>query len=137
MNIRVFLSCSITSIQSLFCLDGSFWNYLNVDYSEQTTRIQNTETVPSEVSELHICFFPQGSCDYDCKKGYILKHKLKQKKDASDHAQVYNFCTLPNKQHFTHHTPHHYIFFNSTESSPITFQSYSWGKRKKRKRNNL
>lgn len=135
MNIRVFLSCSITSIQSLFCLDGSFWNYLNVDYSEQTTRIQNTETVPSEVSELHICFFPQGSCDYDCKKGYILKHKLKQKGMHQIMLRFIIFAHCPINN--TLHIIHHYIFFNSTESSPITFQSYSWGKRKKRKRNNL
>lgn len=106
MNIRVCLSCSITSIQSLFHSDSSFWNYLNVDYSAQATRIQNTETVPSEISESHIHFFPQGSCDYDCKKGYILKHELKQKRMHQIMLRFIIFlcCPINNNLHIVHHT---------------------------------
>lgn len=61
-----------------------------------------------------------------------METQTEAKKDASDHAQVYNFLCCP-INNTTRHTPHCYFFFISTESSPTTSQSFSWGKRKERK----
>lgn len=79
-------------------------------------------------------FFPQGSCDYDCKRRYILKHKLKQKRMHQIMLRFIIFvcCPINNTLHIVHHTIH-YSFFIGIASSPITFPLSSWGKRKKKK----